>query len=243
MATATHRRVGLLIPSSNTMIEQEFPFALPRGLSAHFGRVEMTTLDDAGLRAQDVDLVRQAQLLGTAKIDAVLFCQSVYGFHRGRDHDQAMAERLAAAAGCPAVTAAGAMVEAASALGVRRLAFVTPFGPALNESVRRYFAERGFETVAMGGFTFSDNFAIAQVRPDDLVAAIRQGDTREAEAIVVPGGNLPCLGVIEAVEAALGKPMICTNQASIHAVLRRIGWDGPAPTGMGRLFAMDRRTA
>jgi len=237
MAAGTHRRVGLLIPSSNTMIEQEFPFALPPGLSAHFARVEMTTLDDAGLRAQDADLVRQAELLGTAKIDAVLFCQSVYGFHRGQAHDRAMAERLSAAAGCPAVTAAGAMVEAASALGVRRLAFVTPFGPALNESVRAYFAGQGFETVAMGGFTFSDNFAIAQVRPDDLVAAIRNGDSADAEAVVVPGGNLPCLGVIEAVEAALGKPMICTNQASIHAVLRRIGWQGPGPTRLGRLFA------
>lgn len=237
MAAGTHRRVGLLIPSSNTMIEQEFPHALPRGLSAHFARVEMTTLDDAGLRAQDADLVRQAQLLGTAQVDAVLFCQSVAGFHRGRTHDLAMADRLAAAAGCPAVTAAEAMVEAATALKVCRLAFVTPFGPALNESVRAYFAGRGFETVAMGGFTFSDNFAIAQVRPEELVAAIRKGDSPAADAIVVPGGNLPCLGVVEAVEAALGKPMICTNQASIHAVLRRIGWDGPRPPGLGRLFA------
>jgi maleate isomerase len=52
------RRVGMLIPSSNTSIEREYPQWMPAALSFHFARLTMTRLDAAGMTEQLADMQR-----------------------------------------------------------------------------------------------------------------------------------------------------------------------------------------
>ena len=76
---------------------------------------------------------------------------------------------------------------------------------------------------------------IALIEPETVRELVRRVDRSEARAIVIPGGNMPCLGIVEEMEAELGKPVVTTNQAGIWALLGHLGgFDGL--TGLGRLL-------
>jgi maleate cis-trans isomerase len=48
-------------------------------------------------------------------------------------------------------------------------------------------------------------------------------------------GNWRTLGIVDALEAAIGKPVLTTNQISFWSLLRLIGHTAPVP-GCGRLM-------
>jgi len=234
IAAAPHR-AGLLIPSSNTLIEQEYYAVMPRAVSLHFGRLTLTQVNDEGIRRQDEDVAQQAALLATARVGVILFCQTAASFYMGHAFDAGLKSRIEQAAGVAALTAAGTVVAALQALGARRLALATPFVAAMNETCAAYLRGAGFEVVHAHGLEMTDNFAIATLSPQAVLDCARRADHPAADAIVMPGGNMPCLAAVETLERELGKPVVTTNQAGMWAILRHFGVSEPMP-GCGRLL-------
>jgi len=60
-----------------------------------------------------------------------------------------------------------------------------------------------------------------------------------AEAAVIGGGGFRAIGAIEALEAALGRPVLSANQAAFWYALRLSGVTNGV-SGYGRIFALDR---
>ena len=229
-------RVGLLIPSSNTNIEPEYYAVMPPSVSVHFGRLEMTEVSAAGLSGLEDDVTRQSELLATAGVDAILFCLTAASFQLGLDYDAGLKQRIETASGKPAMTAAQTIVDALNSLQVQRIAMATPFVPAVNEVSRAFMTANGFEVLSIEGLGLTDNFSIAQTDYETVRDLVRRADHGDAEALVIPGGNMPCLQVAPELELALNKPVVTTNQAGIWALLRQLGGQERL-TGMGQLLA------
>jgi maleate isomerase len=217
-------RAGLLIPSSNTTIEPEYYSLGPWQVSWHFARLTMTRVDEAGLREQDKDIDLEAGRLGAANPHVVLFCQSAASFIMGRDYDADLKARIGAASGAPVLVAGETMVDLLSALGVKRLALATPFTDAVNEKTTSYFQGAGFEVAGVSGLGIVTNFDIAALDEEKLVALVKSVDRPDAEAIVMPGGNMPCLGHMAAMEAAVNKPVVTTNLAGMWSISKLLGF-------------------
>lgn len=229
-------RCGLLIPSSNTMIEQEYGRLLPQAVSAHYQRLPMTTLDDAGIREQDAAMEGAAGLLGDARVGVLLLCQTAASFHMGAEWDAAVKRRLSAAAGCPAITAAGTVVAALRTLGVARIGLGTPFPAEMNAASAAYLEARGIEVANSAGLGYRDNFGIALMKPAQVLELAARANAPDAEAVLLPGGNMPCLPALAAAEQALGKPVLSTNQCGAWAMLSVLGRAAPMK-GAGVLLA------
>jgi maleate isomerase len=228
-------RVGLLIPSSNSLIEPEYYAVMPRSVSVHFARLTMTEVTDAGLARQNEDVALQSAQLAEANVEVILFCQTAASFHKGLNYDVELKRRIERESGKPALTAARTVVDALNTLGVRRVAMAAPFVPEVLENSRRFLSNNGFEVVAAEGLAYADNFSIALIGLDTVRELVRRVDRSEADAIIIPGGNMPCLSIVEEMEEELGKPVVTTNQAGIWALLRYLeGFDGL--TGLGRLL-------
>ena len=228
-------RVGLLIPSSNSLIEPEYYAVMPRSVSVHFARLSMTEVTDAGLTRQDEDVATQSRQLAAARVDVILFCLTAASFHKGLDYDAELKRRIEEQSGKPALTAARTIIDALRVLGVGRVALATPFVPEVTARSRRFLLDCGIDVVAAEGLAHVDNFSIALIEPETVRELVRRVDRSEAQAIVIPGGNMPCLGIVEAMEAELGKPVVTTNQAGIWALLGQLGGFNGL-TGLGRLL-------
>ena len=227
---------GVLIPSTNTTVEIEYTRHLPPDWQAHYARLLTSGVDRSPFsppRDEDVDY--QARLLGTAKVEIVVLIQTSASLFRD-DYDQDVIGRIGAAAGVPGLTSAVAVGEAVRALGVRRVALVSPYSELVNANAKRYFEQKhGLDVVAIEGFAARDAYAIGQLGPENARDAFARIDGPEIEAFLVPGGNFPTMASLDGWEREFGKPVVTTNQAGLWAVMRRLG--GGSLPGFGRLLA------
>lgn len=228
-------RVGLLIPSSNSLVEPEYYAVMPPSVSVHFARLKMTEQSHAGFARQDDDVVEQSKLLAEANVEVILFCVTAASFYLGLNYEAKIKQRIEAESGTPALTAAQTMIDALRVLDVRRIALATPFVPNGTALGSQFFEANGFDVVAAKGLDHTDNFSIALIDPDTVCDLVRRVDTDTAEAIVIIGGNMRSLSIVEGMEAELGKPVVTTNEAGIWALLRHLG-SGDRVDGAGRLL-------
>lgn len=229
------RHFGLLVPSTNTTCEIELG-RLPGDLQLHTGR-----LGKAGpspfAPSLDADVAYQSKLLGHARVEVIALAQTSASLFAD-DYDEATTKRMSeAAGGIPSLTSADAVGEALKALGATRVAMATPYSEEVIGRARRYFARRhGIEIAASRSLGAADAYAIGKMDASMVERAFEAIDMTAVEALVVPGGNFPTMDRIAGWEKRFGKPVITTNQATVWAVMRRMGLV-PKLVGFGRLLA------
>jgi len=87
------------------------------------------------------------------------------------------------------VTSAEAISDAISALGIKRIALVSPYSDEVIGRAQAYFeGNAGLTVIAMEGFGATDAYAIGAIRESHALDAFTRVDTPEVEALVVPGG-------------------------------------------------------
>lgn len=229
-------RIGVMVPSPNVTIESEYAAVLPPSVCLHTARLQLVAVDDEGVDSQDRDVEPQAFGLGQARVDAILFTQTSASYLRDHAYDDGLRARIAAASGRPTLTAAQTVDDALRAVGARRIALASPFPDAANGLAAAYLGESGFTVVGSAGLGVTDNYAISEISREQVIEVGLRADRPDADAVVMPGGNMPCLAAVTALEAQLGKPVITTNAAGIWALLRLFGGYGNID-GYGALLA------
>jgi maleate cis-trans isomerase len=225
---------GVLIPSTNTTVEIEYTRLLPEGLQAHYGRLGKEG-DTPFHPSKTADVIYQSKMLGDAKVAAIALAQTSASLFSD-DYDDVTTRQMAEGAKAPAITSAVAIGQALAALGLRRIAVVTPYAKDALARAKAYFETRhGLEVVAAQGFDAADAYMIGKLGPEHARAAFDRIDTPAIEAFVVPGGNFPTMRFVPEWEAAFGKPVITTNGAVVWAVAAMMKADVRLP-GLGRLL-------
>jgi maleate isomerase len=106
---------------------------------------------------------------------------------------------------------------------VKKIAFLSPYYPAANDEVRRYFEEEGFEVGKDHCLQCPSWVAISQVQEEDLVEVIKMIDGDDVDAIVQVGTNLSMVRLAAAAELWLSKPVVAINAATYWHALRANG--------------------
>jgi maleate cis-trans isomerase len=231
---------GALIPSTNTTVEIEYSHLLPAEVAqAHYGRMMSSNYGASPFASPlDADVEYQAKLLGTARVEMICLIQTSACLFAD-DYDETTCARITkASGGIPAITSAMAIGEALKALGARSVALISPYSEEVNARARHYFESRhGLKIAALEGFAAKDSYMIGKLGPENARDAFRRVDRPGIEAFVVPGGNFPTMKSIPEWEREFAKPVVTTNQASVWAILHRLGSKDRIP-GLGKLLEM-----
>ena len=227
--------MGLIVPSVNAVIEPEFNRMAPPGFTFHATRVMLRETTPEGVRAMNREVVHAAALLATLNPDILAYACTSGSFVDGWEAMRRQIGRLSAQAGCPVVATSAAMVAALEHLGVRRIALATPYLDAINRLEQAFLEDRGFRVVSCRGLGLSGQ-AIREVPPERAYALALETDDPRAEAVFVSCTDLRALQVVDALERALRKPVLTSNQVTLWALLRAAGWPGTLE-GCGRLLA------
>ena len=131
-------RVGLLVPSSNTVMEVDFHRRLPASrFTVHTGRMYLEeTTPEAESAMLDHHVMPAARDLGTARPDLVVFGCTSAGALRGNEADAELCKRIADAIGTTVVSTIRSVLEALERRGARRVGVVTPYVEALNQKIK-----------------------------------------------------------------------------------------------------------
>ena len=221
-------RVGLMIPSSNTMMEVDFTRDLPPEAALHTARMFMEDTTPAGeSRMLDEFALPAARDLGTARPDVVVFGCTSAGALRGNDYDTELCERISELTGAPVVSTIGAVRAAIEASGAASIGVITPYVDELNEKIKASIEADGTEVAAIAGLGITDNFEIAEVEPDEIAAfAVRALGHLAAEdgidLVFASCTNFAAMAARAAIAQRLGLPVITSNQAVLAAAAARL---------------------
>jgi maleate isomerase len=242
-------RLGMLTPSSNTVLEPMTAAMLAElpGASAHFSRFRVVSIDlGAGSRGQfdPAPVASAAELLADARVDAICW-NGTSGAWLGLDVDRALCRAVTARTGIPATTATLALVEALRRLGVRRYGLVTPYlGEVQAAIVARWAAEAGLECVAERHLEDPGNFSFAEhgeevVRRMAREVAAAAAAAERPEALVVHCTNFRGGRIAPELEAELGLPVLDSVAVALWGAVRAAGGDAtPLARRWGRIFAL-----
>lgn len=212
-------RIGMLIPSSNTTIEREYYVIMPRDFSFHFDRLSMTALTDEGIKAQTAEVAGASRRLADARMDLMLLCQTAASFWLGCEWDSKTKSAMKEATGAAAFTAAGTLIGALRAMSISRVSIAAPFPREVGDRTIQYIQRNLIQVVGSSFLGIRDNAKIADIAPETVVQLVHAANHPDAEAVVVPGGNMPCMALVDRLECELGKPVVTTNQAGMWAIL------------------------
>ncbi|MFZ9709652.1 MAG: maleate cis-trans isomerase family protein [Steroidobacteraceae bacterium] len=238
------RLFGVLGPSTNTIVQPDFDDLRPPGVTNHYSRI----FTPNSRAISDATFMAATQAISQGVIDAVrsvMTCEpdylvmgmsaiTFYGGAKGADEFQRTVEREAGVSISIGSHACAAALEAYG--GIRRIAFLSPYYPVANAEVRRYFADRGYETVRDVALRAPSWTAIAQIPEARCREVIRELDGPQVDAILQVGTNLSMMRLAAQAERWLGKPVIAINAATYWHALRANGIADRCE-GFGRLLA------
>jgi len=229
------RRIGLLLPSSNTTQEAEFWRVLPADVTLHVARLPLRNVEaDSTLRIVG-DIESESCKLADAGVDAVVLAATAPSSRRGPGYDQALIAQITKASGKPATTASTALIQAMAVLGLRSLVIAAPWSDDVNRIAAAFIEASGYRVVAHRALGHVRNLDIGLLPPQSAFDLGRAVDLPDADAVLLACGNWLTLGIVDELESALSKPVLTTNQVSLWAVLRLAGYDHPI-AGWGRLL-------
>jgi maleate isomerase len=217
------RRVGLLVPSSNTVMEVDFYRRLPPGFTLHTGRMYLeSTTPEGESQMLDHHVMPAAHDVGTARPDVIVFGCTSAGALRGNDYDRELCDRMAADTGADVISVISSVRESIRSRGAGRIGVITPYVDSLNEKIRASLeADDGVEVADIRGLGISDNFAIADVPPEKIVAfAAETFQGQPIDLLFASCTNLRAMDAIDGIREALGVDVLTSNLAALEAVDR-----------------------
>ena len=234
-ARAGTRRIGLLVPSSNTTVEPEFYRALPLHISLHVARLSLTRITPEAILGMVADLEAQSRTLASADVDVIVLGATAPSFLKGLGYDREIAQRIEAATHKRATTTSTALLEAIRHLGLKRVVLGSAYDAKVNAIARAFLESNGVNVLDAQGLGLVDNLEVGRLEDTTAYELARKIDRPDAEGIVLACTNWRTMGVIERLEQELGKPVISTTQVSVWAALRTLGEEQGIP-GYGRLL-------
>ncbi len=217
-------RVALLVPSSNTVMENDLHQALPRErFTVHTDRMYLVeTTRDAEVAMIEHHARAAAKDVGTTNPDLLVFGCTSAGSLVGLDYDAQTCRKLGELAGCPALGVINAVSQALEKAGARRVAVITPYNEDLTKAVAAAVETKDRKVVAAYGMGITVNVELADPTPNDIVDFALEKLSGEAfDTLFVSCTNFRALEAKPMLEEAFGVKVITSNSAVVQAIQLR----------------------
>ncbi len=235
---AARAAIGLIVPANDTVIEPEVQTFLPRdGVALYASRIPMSKpFGVATLLAMERHIPEvAARILPDDALDVMGFGCTSGAMVIGPDR---VAEAVhAAKPGLPVTDPVSASLKGLEALGIRRIALLTPYVDGVNAAVEAFVSGQGFEVAVKGSFKQAGDPQITRVPPEAIYEAGCELGGADVDGLFISCTALRCSSVIARLEDAIGKPVVTSNQALAWDCLRLAGCKDPVE-GYGQLLTV-----
>src|SRR5215469_5568139 len=200
-------RLGVIMPSVNTVVEEWYPRVVRDGVSVHFAR--MLIADGSSpekIVAMDREDGRHAiGQIASCRPHAVAYGCTASSIVQGHAFDERLRGEIRHLAAAPATTAAHSIFAACSALGLKRVTAISPYTEAVDAAEHRFFAEGGIETVAGAHLGINDGFRLAEPEPDAILDLALAAWDPQSDGLIAACLNFRSHPIIDALEAKIAK--------------------------------------
>jgi maleate isomerase len=214
-------RIGLLVPSSNTMLEPDFYKNVSENITIHTARMflEKTTVEGES-RMLDEYLTPAARSLATANPNVIVFGCTSAGALRGNSYDNELVSSLASLTGIHCISVIKSVREALSNYNAKNIVVVTPYVDELNDRIRLSLEEDGVKVQNISGLGISENFKIAKVSKKEIIdLALKSVENLSPDLLFLSCTNFPAMSILKELRERFDFPVISSNQVALDAAL------------------------
>ena len=212
-------RIGLIIPSVNTFSEPQFNRFAPRGLGIHVARARVAGPWKRPLPEMAGEIATSAQHLADCAPDLIVFHCTDTSMSQGPQGEGKILDIVRDAAGIDAVATSRLVLEALQALGLKRVALLTPYKS--NKSIIDYLNAAGVAVVRDVALKL-EPLDFGTITPAQWAAMAQENDGDDVDGIFLSCTNTTQIAAIADIEAKLGKPVVNSNQAVLWGCLRKL---------------------
>jgi maleate isomerase len=230
-------RLGVIVPSVNSVVEAWYPRVVPAWVSVHFARMLMPagTSPERIIEMDRTDGVRSIHQLASCRPHAIAYGCTASSIVQGHAFDAHLREEIRQIAGVPGTSATNSIFAACAALGLKRVTAVSPYAADIDIAEHRFFAAGGIETIAGACLGITEGFRLAEADPAAILDLALGAWDPASDGLIIACLNFRSHLVIDQLEQRIGKPVVTSTQATLWHVLRLAGVAEPIP-GYGRLL-------
>lgn len=144
----------------------------------------------------------------------------------------------AAHPGMPVSNPLSGLKAACRTLGITRLGLLTPYVANVSDAMIAALKDDDIHVTAYASFEQAEDQIVGKIDPRSVFDAILEVGKADCEAVFASCTNLRAFEVIAEAEAAIGKPVLCSNQVMAWHMLQIAGLNTILPR-RGRIFAND----
>ena len=170
-------KLGVVVPSTNTIVQPETDAMRPHGVTNHIGRIYIPDLPLTNdtefaqiMTAIEPDLFGAVDRVMSCKPGHLIMAMSIPTFWGGMAGASQLQARLKARAGVPVSLGSLACVEALRKFpNVKNIGILTPYQPVGDAHVARFFEENGWRVTAVHSLKRLSETLIGHATTKDLV--------------------------------------------------------------------------
>lgn len=218
------KRIGIIVPSTNTVAEVDFQTHGPEQFSVHTARMFLDATTAESERRMVFDYLPAAvRDIATMKPDVVVFACTSAGAVIGPQHEDKMVADMSSVVSAPVISTNAAVHRSLVAVGPSRLAVLTPYVDDLTGKIRDGLERVGMTIAHAAGMGVVDPFAIAEITPSDILEfADKELAGVDFDALFVSCTNLPAMAARLPLQERLGVPVVTSNQAALDAAIEAV---------------------
>jgi maleate isomerase len=233
---AARARIGVIIPSVNSMTEPQFNRFAPPGLGVHVARARVAGQWKRPLPDMAGEIALSAKLLGDVAPNLIVFHCTDTSMTQGPHGEGRILDIVKEATGIEALATSRLVLDALQALRIKRLVLLSPYRS--NQAVIDYLTASGITVLHDVALALAP-LEFAKVPPREWAELARKHDRPDADGIFLSCTNTTQIEAIAEIERDLGKPVVNSNQAVLWGCLKRLKSTLdplPAMPALGRLM-------
>ena len=233
-------RIGL-IADTKDCVERSFHEWAPNGVSYTTSRLVTPEATEEGAAVLADRLEAEAAKFNDYPIDFIVAAPLMGSFVKGIDFDKECIARMEKASGAGVITAGVAILDALKALGVKKVAVVSPYDEAATAMERKFLEDNGIEVTSVlnmdASYVCRHGRTLGSCDGYFLYRNCLKAELNGAEALLMSSMELATMEIIDELELVLGIPVVTGHQAALWAGLRH-SRVGAKPEKLGKLLQL-----
>ncbi len=231
-------QLGFIVISTDLVMEDNIARLSPEGVGSSITRLQMPRECNIATLAVQINDMAQAASIIQPDAHPNVVCYACTSGSIVIGEDKVMAEIKRGAPWTQPSTLVTGVINALRRLKAHKIVVATPYLDEINTVEAEFLRNKGFDVLDIQGLNIDDCEAMGRIAPTFIRDFALSIDHEDADAIFVSCGGIRTLDVLQEIEDAAGKPVICSNQAMMWDCLRRANINDSI-AGYGQLFQLD----
>src|SRR5690625_4415893 len=178
-------RIGMIVPSSNIVLEHELSMLIPKGVSIHYSRTQIQKDTPDELQQLGKNAPKTAVKLNDANVDVIAFGCTTGSLLEGPGYDLEIIKSISSTSNVPATTTSTAVIDALKTIGVKKLSIATPYENWLNKKVVNFLQKNNIDVLDIKGLGIPEPDVLARLTPEHAYELAFKVDHPDADAIFI----------------------------------------------------------